>query len=57
MLGAQGLHHMKNLLAGNWDEVANIDISVKQSVSGSVAGYVQWQLERGLKAMSFVERS
>jgi DNA repair protein RecO (recombination protein O) len=48
---------MKNLLAGNWDEVANIDISVKQSVSGSVAGYVQWQLERGLKAMSFVERS
>jgi DNA repair protein RecO (recombination protein O) len=48
---------MKNLLAGNWDEVAITDGNVKQSVSGSVAGYVQWQLEKGLKAMSFVERS
>ncbi len=57
MLGAQGLNHMKNLLAGNWEEVAGVEVGVKQSVSGSVAGYVQWQLERGLKAMSFVERS
>jgi DNA repair protein RecO (recombination protein O) len=47
---------MKNLLAGNWEEVASIEVDIKQSVSGSVAGYVQWQLERGLKAMSFVER-
>jgi DNA repair protein RecO (recombination protein O) len=57
MLGEKGLRHMKNLLAGNWGEVAGEEVSVKQSVSGSVAGYVQWQLERGLRALSFVERS
>jgi DNA repair protein RecO (recombination protein O) len=48
---------MKNLLAGNWDEVASSNLNVRKSVSGSVAGYVQWQLERGLKSMSFVERA
>lgn len=57
MLGSVGLNHMKNLLAGNWEEVASIEVNIKQSVSVSVAGYVQWQLERGLKAMSFVERT
>lgn len=57
VLGEAGLNHMKNLLAGNWDEVANIQESIRKSVSGSVAGYVQWQLERGLRAMSFVERT
>ncbi len=57
ILGEAGLAHMKNLLAGNWDEVASSNLNVRKSVSGSVAGYVQWQLERGLKAMSFVERA
>jgi DNA repair protein RecO (recombination protein O) len=57
MLGEGGLNHMRNLLAGNWDEVSSADEQTRKSVSGSVAGYVQWQLERGLRAMSFVERS
>jgi DNA repair protein RecO (recombination protein O) len=57
VLGEVGLAHMKNLLAGNWDEVASSNLNVRKSVSGSVAGYVQWQLERGLKSMSFVERA
>lgn len=57
VLGEVGLTHMKNLLAGNWEEVAEVADPIRKSVSGSVAGYVQWQLERGLRAMSFVERA
>lgn len=57
VLGEAGLGHMRNLLAGNWEEVALADEPVRKSVSGSVAGYVQWQLERGLRAMNFVERA
>lgn len=57
VLGEVGLNHMKNLLAGNWEEVSAAAETIRKSVSGSVAGYVQWQLERGLRAMSFVERA
>lgn len=56
-LGPAGIQHMKNLLAGNWEEVANANEQTRKSVSGSIAGYTQWQLEKGLKSMNFVERS
>lgn len=56
-LGSDGIHHMKNLLAGNWDEVSKASEQTRKSVSGSIAGYTQWQLEKGLKSMNFVERS
>jgi DNA repair protein RecO (recombination protein O) len=48
---------MKNLLAGNWEEVGKSTEQIRKSVSGSIAGYTQWQLEKGLKSMNFVERS
>jgi DNA repair protein RecO (recombination protein O) len=48
---------MKNLIAGNWDEVAKVADLARKTVSGSIAAYTQWQLERGLKSMNFVERS
>jgi DNA repair protein RecO (recombination protein O) len=48
---------MTNLLSGNWEEVAKVSDSVRKGVSGSIAGYTQWQLERGLRSMNFVERS
>lgn len=56
-LGTGGIDHMKNLLAGNWEEVGKANEQTRKSVSGSIAGYTQWQLEKGLKSMNFVERS
>ena len=55
-IGSDGISHMKNLIAGNWDEVAKFSNLARKSVSGSIAAYTQWQLERGLKSMNFVER-
>jgi DNA repair protein RecO (recombination protein O) len=56
-IGSDGISHMKNLIAGNWDEVAKVADLARKTVSGSIAAYTQWQLERGLKSMNFVERS
>jgi DNA repair protein RecO (recombination protein O) len=56
-IGSDGISHMKNLISGNWDEVAKVADLARKSVSGSIAAYTQWQLERGLKSMNFVERS
>ena len=55
-LGTAGLHHMKSLLAGAWEEVSEASDAVRSGVSGVIAGYMQWQLERGLRSLSFVER-
>lgn len=56
-LGKPGLDHMKSLLAGDWDQVATAAESTRSSVSGVISGYLQWQLERGLRSLSFVERN
>jgi len=56
-LGSLGLSHMKNLLAGSWDDVDLANATTRSNVSGVIAGYMQWQLERGLRSLSFVERS
>ena len=56
-LGTAGLAHMKHLLAGSWEEVAMATDATRSNVSGVIAGYMQWQLERGLRSLSFVERS
>lgn len=56
-LGKAGLDHMANLLAGKWEEVAQTSDGVRSGVSGVIAGYLQWQLERGLRSLSFVERN
>lgn len=56
-LGKAGLEHMSNLLAGSWDEVAKAPAGIRAGVSGVIAGYLQWQLERGLRSLSFVERN
>ena len=55
-LGEDGLKHMQALLSGQWDEVANSSSLTRSNVSGVIAGYLQWQLERGLKSLSHVER-
>jgi DNA repair protein RecO (recombination protein O) len=56
-LGQAGLDHMKALLAGDWPVVVEVTKTTKDSVSGVIAAYMQWQLERGLKSLSFVERA
>ena len=48
---------MQALMAGEWDKVSKQPIKIKQAVSSVVAGYMQWQLERGLRSLSFVERA
>ena len=56
-LGNVGLVHMRNLLAGNWAEVALSQATTKSNVSSVISAYLQWQLERGLRSMSMVERA
>jgi DNA repair protein RecO (recombination protein O) len=55
-LGPSGLKLMTNLLRGEWEQVELADAGVKTTVSGVISGYMQWQLERGLKALNYVER-
>jgi DNA repair protein RecO (recombination protein O) len=56
-LGKVGLDHMRNLLAGNWIEVGEAQPATKSNVSSVISAYLQWQLERGLRSMSMVERA
>jgi len=55
-LGSPGLAHMRSLLAGDWSSVGQATHETKSAVSSVVAAYLQWQLERGLRSMSLVER-
>jgi DNA repair protein RecO (recombination protein O) len=48
---------MAALLAGDWSQVSSSKEVTKSAVSSVVSGYLQWQLEKGLRAMSHVERS
>jgi DNA repair protein RecO (recombination protein O) len=48
---------MRNLLAGNWAEVSLSQAATKSNVSSVISAYLQWQLERGLRSMSMVERA
>lgn len=56
-LGTEGLRHMKALLSGDWEVVGSTAKQTRETVSGVISAYMQWQLERGLKSLSFVERS
>ena len=45
------------LLAGDWDVVARRRPAAPAGgVSGLVAAYLAWHLERGLRSMEYVER-
>jgi DNA repair protein RecO (recombination protein O) len=55
-IGHSGIAVMQALLAGDWPAVSEAAVKDLDSVSGVVSGYLQWQLERGLRSMSFVER-
>lgn len=53
---AEGILHLQALLTGNWIVAQNTSASVAREVSGIVAAYLQWHLERGLKSLSIVSR-
>ena len=55
-IGEIGLSHMSALLAGDWDQVQSANKETRSVVSGVVSGYLQWQLEKGLKSLQHVER-
>jgi len=48
---------MRALLAGGWDQVSEFSAQTKSAVSGVVSGYLQWQLEKGLRSLNHVERN
>jgi DNA repair protein RecO (recombination protein O) len=56
-IGASGLSLMRSLLAGSWEEVTLASNQTKSAVSGVVSGYLQWQLEKGLRSLNHVERN
>lgn len=56
-IGTRGLGLMRALLTGSWDEVTLANEQTKTAVSGVVSGYLQWQLEKGLKSLNHVERN
>ena len=55
-LNSQGLQHMQALLIGAWDEIETAALETRSAVSSVISAYLQWQLERGMKSMSLVER-
>jgi DNA repair protein RecO (recombination protein O) len=47
---------MQALLQGDWTLVDEAPPSITSEVSGIVAAYVQWHLERGLRSLPLVDR-
>lgn len=45
------------LLIGNWDSALVSSESAKIAASGLIAAYLQWHLERGIRALQHVERT
>ena len=56
-LGAEGLGLMRALLAGDWDSVSQAPEKTKEAVGIVVSTYLEWQLERGLRSLRFLERN
>lgn len=56
-VGISGIAHMRALLAGEWDKSRETPEADRARVSGVIAAYLQWQLERGLKTLQHVERA
>jgi DNA repair protein RecO (recombination protein O) len=48
---------MSALLDGDWSLADIADTGVQREVSGLVAAYLQWHLERGLRSLRLVERA
>lgn len=51
------LEHLQALLLADWERTAGVPIQVVNQASGLVAAFVNWQLERGLRTLDFVDRT
>ncbi|GAA3829357.1 DNA repair protein RecO [Nocardioides panacisoli] len=50
------LRLLGGLLAGDWPTIESADPRHEREASGLVAAFVQWQLERGLRSLAYLER-
>ena len=50
------LRLMGGLLSGDWPVIESADPRHLREASGLVAAFVQWQIERGLRSLAYVER-
>jgi len=48
---------MAALLGGDWVTADASEVRHRREASGIVAAYLQWHLERGIRALRLVERS
>jgi DNA repair protein RecO (recombination protein O) len=55
--GQDTLRLLAALLAGEWDAADASDSRSRREGSGLVAAYLQWHLERGVRALRLVERT
>jgi DNA repair protein RecO (recombination protein O) len=54
---APTLQLLAALLAGEWDVADASEPRSRREGSGLVAAYLQWHLERGVRALRLVERT
>ena len=47
---------MQALVSGDWESADQSQVRERNEVSGIVAAYVQWHLERGLRSLPLVDR-
>ncbi|CAB4336445.1 unannotated protein [freshwater metagenome] len=47
---------MQSLMSGDWDSADQSEAKDRNEVSGLVAAYAQWHLERGLRSLPLVDR-
>lgn len=52
----ESIELMRALLSGNWEVADNSEQRDRTEVSGLVAAYTQWHLERGLRSLPLVDR-
>jgi DNA repair protein RecO (recombination protein O) len=48
---------LADLLHGDWAEAEATDARTRREAAGLVAAYLQWHLERGLRALPHLERA
>ena len=48
---------LADLLHGEWAEAEATDVRTRREAAGIVAAYLQWHLERGLRALPHLERA
>lgn len=54
--GTPVIQLLGSLLSGEWEKVITSSQAARIASSGLIAGYLQWHLERGIRALQHVER-